>query len=86
VFVMVQAAFAFACEDPIRATITNSTPGIVAALLAEPRTGTDNANRPGALFDESNTTAIAAVTANVYLASKALRAWRTGRASCRRPP
>jgi site-specific DNA recombinase len=49
----------------IRATITNSTPGIVAALLADPRTGSDTTNEPGALFDESNTAAIAAETPNI---------------------
>jgi hypothetical protein len=30
----------------IRATITNTTPGIVAALPADPRTGSDNTNEP----------------------------------------
>jgi 4-hydroxybenzoate polyprenyltransferase len=35
----------------IWATITNAMLGIVAAVLADPRTGTDNANEPGALFD-----------------------------------
>jgi hypothetical protein len=38
----------------IRAVIT----GIVAALLADPRTGGENANEPSAQFDESNTAAI----------------------------
>ena len=48
----------------IRAVITNTTPGIVAALLADPRTGTDNTNEPSAPFDESNTAAIAAENRN----------------------
>jgi len=52
----------------IRATITNTTPGIVAALLADPRTGSDNTNEPSAPFDESNTAAIAAENRNSSLA------------------
>jgi hypothetical protein len=52
----------------IRAVITNTTPGIVAALLADPRTGTDNTNEPSAPFDQSNTVAIAAENRNSSLA------------------
>jgi hypothetical protein len=49
----------------IRATLTNSTPGIVAALLADPRTGSDNTNEPADPFDESNTAAITTETPNI---------------------
>jgi hypothetical protein len=49
----------------IRATITNSTPGIVAALLADPRTDSDNTNEPAALFDDSNSAAIALEIENI---------------------
>jgi hypothetical protein len=49
----------------IRATITNSTPGLVAALLADPRTDSDNTNEPAALFDDSNSAAIAPQIANI---------------------
>jgi hypothetical protein len=49
----------------IRATITNTTPGIVAALLADPRTDGDNTNGPGALFEDSNSAAITPQIANI---------------------
>jgi hypothetical protein len=44
----------------IRATITDSTPGIVAALLADPRTEYDSPKGSPALFGKSNTAAISA--------------------------
>jgi len=54
----------------IRATITSSTPGIVAALLADPRTSGDNtsvsAGEATGLFDEPDTAGLAAKNGNIY--------------------
>jgi site-specific DNA recombinase len=49
----------------IRATLTNSTPGVVAALLVDPRTGTDTTNEPADPFDDSNNAAITTLLTNI---------------------
>jgi hypothetical protein len=48
----------------IRATLTNSTPGILAALLADPRTSGDTSSEAADPFDDSNAVAITAETRN----------------------
>jgi hypothetical protein len=41
-------------QATIRATITDTTPGIIAALLADPRTGADTSGKGPASHDETN--------------------------------
>jgi hypothetical protein len=67
----------------IRATITITTPGIVAALLADPRTGSDNTNEATAPFDESNTAAIATENRNISQAWRRQWHWRPCRPKSR---